>query len=335
MRRVRVFFLGGTISMTGAAASAASAASVGAGLEPDLAGADLLESLPMPGDVVVDPVDVARVDSSSLTLDMCLDVLRRADDAVRRGEADGVVVVQGTDTLEETAYVWDLLWRHQHPFVVTGAMRAPDQPGADGPANLVASVSVATSEEGRDEGVLVVIGDEIHAARYVAKRHSSGLVAFASPDLGPLGRVQEGAPVMTARVPRRDVLPVPVRDARVALVRAGLDDDPALYRAAADLSDGLVVEGFGAGQVRPPVADVLGDVARERPVVLASRTGAGQVSTRTYAGRGSGADLWQRGVVPAGRLGGLRSRMLLRLLLGGEPTPGREDLVSAFRRHGT
>jgi L-asparaginase len=327
MRRVRVFFLGGTISMTGFAAGARD-------LRPDLSGAQLLAALPGPPDVVVDPVDVAHVDSSALTFDVCLDALARADTAVRRGEADGVVVVQGTDTLEETSYLWDLLWRHPQPFVVTGAMRAPDMPGADGPANLLAAISVAASEAGRDEGVLVVVGDEIHAARYVAKRHTSSPAAFVSPDLGPVGRMLEGAPAMGARVPRREVLPVPVRSPRIALVEATLDDDPALYRAAAAVSEGLVVEGFGAGQVRPDVAEVLGEVAAAMPVVLASRTGAGSVATRTYGGPGSGTDLRARGVVPSGRLGGLRSRVLLRVLLSADPSPAPDVLVAAFRHHG-
>jgi L-asparaginase len=326
MRRVRVFFLGGTISMTGA-----SEAVPGTGLRPDLAGSDLLAELPLPGGVVVDAVDVTRADSSALTFAVCLETLRQADDSVRRGEAAAVVVVQGTDTLEETAYLWDLLWPHPHPFVVTGAMRPPEAAGADGPANLVAAVTVAASGEAEDLGVLVVVGDEIHAARHVTKAHTTSPTAFRSPELGPLGRMHEGSAVLAARVARREPLPPPTWSARVSLVRAGLDDDPALYRAAVGVSDGLVVEGFGAGQVRPEVADVLTGAALEIPVVLVSRTGAGQVASTTYAGPGSGSDLLARGLVHGGRLGGLRARVLLRVLLGGDCS--REDLAATFGGH--
>ena len=328
MRRVRVIFLGGTIAMTGDVGEG------GAGLRPELAGSELLGALPQRDDVLLDAVDVARVDSSALTFETCLEALALADGAVRAGEADGVVVVQGTDTLEETSYLWDLLWPHRQPFVVTGAMRAPDMPGADGPANLLAAVTVAASEQSSDAGVLVVVGDEIHAARYVAKRHSSSPSAFVSPDLGPVGRVHEGRPALAARLPRHDVLPAPLGTARVALVRATVDDDPEPYRSVAALSDGLVVEGMGAGQVRPEVAEALVELARDKPVVLASRTGAGQVATRTYGGPGSGSDLVARGLVPSGRLDGLKARVLLRLLLSSEQPAGREDVAAAFAHHG-
>ncbi len=329
--RVLVLFLGGTISMTGSTTGRRG----GRGqLAPDLTGADLLDRLPSLDHIEVDAVDVAHVDSSALTFETCLETLGRADEAVRRGEADGVVVVQGTDTLEETAYLWDLLWRHPHAFVVTGAMRSPDMPGADGPANLLAAVEVAGSTAGRDLGVLVTVGDEIHAARYVAKRHTSSPRAFVSPDLGPVGRMEEGVPVLGARLPRREVLATPVRLPEIALVRASLDDSPRLYRAAADLSEGLVVEGFGAGQVRPAVAEVLGKAAARIPVALASRTGAGAVAVRTYGGPGSGSDLRSRGVLPTGRLGALKSRVLLRVLLGASRSPSREALVAALEHHG-
>lgn len=328
MQRVRVLFLGGTISMTSGPGEGE------AGLRPELAGAELLHALPVPDDVRVEAVDVARVDSSALTFETCLEALALADAAVRTGESDGVLVVQGTDTLEETAYLWDLLWPHRQPFVVTGAMRAPGTPGADGPANLAAAVAVAASEQGGDMGVLVVVGDEIHAARYVAKRHTSSPSAFSSPDLGPIGRLSEGRPTLEARPRRHDVLPVPARAARVALVRAALDDDPEPYRAAALLSDGLVVEGFGAGQLRPEAADALAGLAKDMPVVLASRTGAGPVATRTYGGPGSGSDLLARGLVPSGRLDGLKARVLLRLLLSSDQPAGLDDVAAAFRHHG-
>ncbi len=333
MRRIRVYFLGGTISMTAPPHSSADSVA-SPGLAPTLVGPDLLGALDLPGDVVVDPVDVTQVDSSALTFTTCLQTLALADEAVESAEADGVVVVQGTDTLEETAYLWDLVWRHSAPFVVTGAMRAPESPGADGPANLLAAVSVAASPDCADQGALVVIGDEIHAARYVAKRHASSPAAFVSPGFGPVGQMQEAAPLLSARVPRRAVLAVPTHHRQVALVRAAIGDDARVYRAAADLADALVVDGFGAGQVRPEVAEVLLDVARDKPVVLASRTGAGAVATSTYGGRGSGTDLVAGGVVPAGRLSALKARVLLFVLVSGAEPASRADVAEAFAYHG-
>jgi L-asparaginase len=119
---------------------------------------------------------------------------------------------------------------------------------------------------------------------------------------------------------------------RVGLVTAGLDDDPAAYLAVAAVSDGLVVEGFGAGQLRPEVAEALDEVVARIPVLLASRAGAGAVATRTYGGPGSGSDLHRRGLVPTGHLGALKSRVLLRLLLAGAPD---DDPVTARQRIAT
>jgi L-asparaginase len=332
MTRVRVLFLGGTIAMTMDELTDGE-------LLPDLSGSELLAGVPLPEELVVEPVDVARVDSSALTFDTCLHALDLAEEAVSDGGVAGVVVVQGTDSLEETSFLWDLLWSHDEPLVVTGAMRSADQPGADGPANLVAALRVAASPRWRGQGVLVTVADEVHAARFVAKRHASNPAAFGSPELGPVGRVVEGAPVPLARLDRRTPLPRPDRGdrpwPRVGILTAGLDDDPETYLAVAGVSDALVVEGFGAGQLRPEVAEALGDVVDRIPVLLASRAGAGAVATRTYGGPGSGSDLHRRGLVPTGYLGALKARVLARLVLAdagpdGDVAAARERLVAAF-----
>ena len=116
------------------------------------------------------------------------DLLRLRDEIAHRvadGSA-GVVVTQGTDTIEETAFALDLMWPGDTPIVITGAMRNPSLPGADGPANLLAAVRVAATIQARRLGVLVVFNDEIHAARFVSKTHTSSLSAFR---LSPAGRL--------------------------------------------------------------------------------------------------------------------------------------------------
>jgi L-asparaginase len=111
-------------------------------------------------------------------------------DAFSRG-VDGVVVTQGTDNIEETAFAFDLLVDDERPVVVTAAMRNPSLSGADGPANVRAAVAVAVSPFARGMGCLVVMNDEIHAARFVRKMHASSLSAFTSPQCGPIGVVIE------------------------------------------------------------------------------------------------------------------------------------------------
>ena len=321
--RVQVIFLGGTIGMTGAP---------GRGASPRLDGADLLAGIPVPEDVEVEPLQLLKVGSSHLTFAHLLEVARVADRSVEEG-ADGVVVVQGTDSMEETAYLLDLGWRHDAPLLVTGAMRNPGLPGPDGPANLAAAVAAAASPRCRGVGAMVLLNDELHAARHVAKQHTSLPSAFGSPGAGPVGRMLEGAPVVTYRPQRHDPLPVPERlDRRVGLVTATLDDDPAVLRAVAEVCDGLVVAGFGAGHLKGDVADAAAEVAERMPVVLASRAGAGSVHTRTYAGKGSEEDLLGRGLVNAGHLAPLKARLLLAVLLAGGAD--RDTVEDEFARRG-
>ncbi|GAA3086005.1 hypothetical protein GCM10020000_85710 [Streptomyces olivoverticillatus] len=164
-----------------------------AGVTPRLTGADLVAAVPgLDRQAEIEVEDVRQVPGASLTLE---DVAAVAD-CLHKAEAagvEGMVVTQGTDTLEETAFLLDLLYRGSVPVVLTGAMRPPQQPGADGPANLLAAVSAASCPAIRELGVVVVFADEIHAARQVRKIHSTSTSAFASPGTGPIGHVVEGA----------------------------------------------------------------------------------------------------------------------------------------------
>src|SRR5690606_35815882 len=139
-------------------------------------------------------VDFRRLPSASLGFDDLLALAAEIRGRLARGGVDGVVVTQGTDTLEEAAYLLDLFHTAAEPVVVTGAMRNPALAGADGPANLLAAVRTAAHPASRGRGVLVVLADQIHAASRVRKTHTSGVGAFTSPDSGPLGLVAEGDP---------------------------------------------------------------------------------------------------------------------------------------------
>jgi len=274
-------------------------------------------------------VDFRRLPGASLSF-ADLAMLAAAIRARIASGADGVVVVQGTDTLEETAYLLDLRYPGPQPVVVTGAMRNPTLAGADGPANILAAVQVAAGRQARDQGVLVVFADEIHAARRVRKTHSTSVAAFASPDGGPLGYLVEGTPRLLNRLDHRTVVP-DTGDERVPAVAVHtvtLGDDGALLAGAADRIDGLVIAAFGAGHVPERLVPVLADLAARIPVVLASRTGSGPVLRSTYAFPGSERDLRERGLIPAGFLDPLKARLLLHALLtaGGD----RARITAAF-----
>lgn len=247
----------------------------------------------------------------------------------------GLVISQGTDTIEETAFVLDLLWQDAAPIVITGAMRNPSAPGGDGPANLLSAVHVAASEQARGMGAVVVLNDEIHAARFVRKLHTSSLSAFGSPGVGPIGWISEGRVVFATRPIGRSRLDLAAIDRipPVALVQAALDDDGRILSVLASLGFcGAVVEGFGGGHVSPGVMPAIEQLVAQMPVVLASRTGSGEVLAETYQFPGSEIELMNLGVIRAGVLDGLKARLLLALCLAAGHA--REDIALAFGQVG-
>ena len=265
------------------------------------------------------------------------DVLRLRDELTLRiaDGAAGVVVTQGTDTIEETAFALDLLCPGSAPIVVTGAMRGASVPGADGPANLLAAVQVAASGVARGLGVLVVFNDEIHAARFVSKTHTSKPSAFQSRLTGPIGWLSEGHPVIVAKPVGRFCLNVPAGAdvPPVALIRVALDDDGRILPAlTAQGFRGVVIEGFGGGHVTPSMLPRIARLATEMPVVLASRTGAGELLRNTYRYRGSETDLLEAGAIPAGTLDGLKARILLSFCLAADPAG--KNVADAFQAIG-
>ncbi|WP_422734990.1 asparaginase [Micromonospora sp. WMMD558] len=308
----------------------------GPGVVTRLTGADLTAAVPGLADLSppMDVRDALAVPSAHLTYRHLLEVVDAASRAVAAG-ATGVVVTQGTDTLEESAFLADLVWPHAAPLVFTGAMRNPTLAGADGPANLLAAARVAAAPAARDLGVLVTLNDEVHAARWVRKTHSTSTATFASPNVGPVGHVIEGEVRVLARTERREPLPPvdPARlnDTRVALYTVTLDDDGGLLDSLADTHHGLVVAGFGVGHVPGVLAPVLGALAERIPVVLTSRSGAGSVLRHTYGAVGSETDLRRRGLLNGGLLDPYKAKVLLRLLLAaGADTAA---IVAALARH--
>lgn len=302
--------LGGTITMT---------ASAGPGIVPTLTGADLVAAVPaLAGVADIEAMSPFRLPGPSLTLAHLREVALLLNQRLA-GDIAGAVVVQGTDTIEETAFVLDLLVGGDKPVVVTGAMRGPEAPGADGPANLLASAIVATSAAARGLGALVVLNDTVHAARFVQKASTFLPSTFTSFAGGPLGHVIEGVARIDVRVTRRQVIEGGSEgsDQPVALQTAALGDDGRGLSGLPGLGyRGLVVEAMGVGHVPAAMVPALADLIRIFPVVLSSRVASGPVFGRTYGFPGSETDLLARGLIPSGALGGLKARLLLSLLLG-------------------
>lgn len=311
--RVEIIALGGTI--------ACQPESSGDGVAPGLTAADLVAAVPALDTVAdVGARNLANVPSTEIDLPLLMTLA----DAIRAHEAEGVagvVVTQGTDTIEETAFVIDLFHDGAIPVVVTGAMRNPSAPGADGPANLLAAVTCAVNPACRGLGAFAVFDDLIHAAGWVQKRDTSATGAFWSP--APLGWLVEGEVALYAKPPRRPALAVPA-DAAVPFVpilKPGISDAPHLVRAALEAgAAGLVLDLAGGGHVHSSWLAVLSDAATKVPVIFSSRTRGGRVLSRTYGQVGGEIDLIDRGLIGSGDLDALKARLLLMLLLmAGQP----------------
>ncbi|WP_370185436.1 asparaginase [Rhodococcus wratislaviensis] len=318
-RRIVLCTLGGTIAARPHPASGPGV--VPGDLSPPLRSASIVRGV----DVEVSERRFEQVASAAVDFSTIREVLTHAEWEADRG-ATGIVVTCGTDMLEEIAFALDVQWSNRVPLVVTGAMRHPGIPSADGPANLTAAFRLAAESSFADLGCLVVMNDRIHAPWQLQKRHTSNTDAFTSVYSGPVGEVCENTVHFYSRpVRRRSITVAP--DAQfppVALVKAALADDGRMLGALVDLGfRGLVVEAAGGGSVPPAWAAPLEMLARKFPVLYATRTGAGPALRSTYGGTGAEIDLQIRGLIPAGVLDGLKARVLLCVLLAA----GADDTV--------
>lgn len=310
MPRVAVVFTGGTISMQRDAAAG--------GNVPTLRGADILARTPGLG-AIADLVAIDRglTPASHFRWPDLFAIREAVAQAFVDPGVDGAVVVQGTDTIEETAFFWDILLDDPRPVVVTGAMRSADQPDYDGPANLRDAVRVAATPTMRGQGVTVVLDGTIEAADDVTKTDSSRFDTFRSLNLGSLGRIGgDRVELARERGPRRHVSARSAAE-RVHLITAHVAMDGALLDAAvAGGADGIVVEATGAGNT----SSALLEAARRAmdagmPVALTTRCPSGAASD-AYAFPGGGATWFRSGALRTGFLGGPKARVALALGLG-------------------
>ena len=310
MNRLLLLATGGTIA--GCAENSATLNDYTAGV---LGGDALLAAVPQLQELAVISVEqIANVDSADLLFAHWRALVGRVRAAFAADpELGGVVITHGTNTLEETAWLLQLLIDDPRPVVLVGAMRPATALSADGPLNLLQAVQVALSPEARGQGVLVVMDGQIHAAERVTKRATQGVGAFASPNSGPLGWVDDvGVHLPTARRPRQVPfadLALPEQWPQVPIVYGCVEPELLLLSACLNAGvAGLVLTGTGAGQLSAGECRVLEAWDGPRPLMLrANRCGSGPVHSDSEDER--------LGLLSAGSLNPQKARVLLLLAL--------------------
>jgi L-asparaginase len=253
--------------------------------------------------------DFAQLPSSQVTLEKAMELAVLVRDYLDDETVAGVVVTHGTDTLEETAYLLDLLVASKKPVVVTGAMRNGAERGAEGPRNLYASILTVLSTGASGQGTLVVMNDTVHAARDVTKDDSKNPAAFTSPCFGPLGRLEQHRVIWgRRRLSQRRYPEVTQLEPRVALMSYAAGTGPRVLEKLAELElCALVVETAGAGAFPPGAREKAEQLARSGlHVVAATRCTCGTVGPGINCGP----------IIAAGDLGGAKARLLTMVALG-------------------
>ncbi len=286
------------------------------GAIPAVTGADLIAAVPelaQVGEICVE--EFANIPSERMRPEIWLALARRVRELA--GQVDGIVVLHGTDTMEETAFYLDVTLETPTPVVLTGAQRPASAPDADGPGNILDAAIVAAHPKARGRGVMVVMHGEIHAARRATKFNTEDVDAFDSTSPPDLGWVRAGRVHFSGAWLPRVHVPFPVTAPRVDIIPmyAGADD-VALRAALARGAAGLVIEAVGAGNVNEELFRGILDALRVGvPVVISSRVLHGGVRP-LYSYAGGGVSLAQAGAILAEDLSPPKARVLLIAGLG-------------------
>jgi len=261
--------------------------------------------------------DIINIPSAHITLDDMQKIHTRVMHHLSRPEVDGIVVTHGTDTMEESSFFLHCCYDGARPVVFVGAMRSANEVGYEGLRNLVSSIRVAASPEARDQGVLIVMNEQIHSAGELRKMHTQRVDAFQSPPLGPVGEIAFGKVNIRRRVVRPSGVLDPTCVRTVPLIALTADVELAMMEAVEGIQpDGIVLEALGGGRVPPKLIPTLETlIESSTPVVIATRSGVGPVMD-DYGYEGGHHHLRRIGCIFAHHLSGSKARMLLMLALG-------------------
>lgn len=291
-------------------------ASAGAGVVPSSDFGGFLRQFPQLNGVAnVDVMDYLNVPSPYMSPQMMFDLAKLID--LKIIDYDGVVITHGTDTLEESAFLCDLVLTTRKPVIFTAAMRSGSDLGLDGPRNIIGSVRVACHHDSIDKGVLVVMNDEIHTARDVVKSDTGKVDSFVSLGYGPLGNVDPDTVVYHRSTLYRESVWTDQLDTRIDLIKAVAGMDGKYIRCSIETeAQAIVIEAFGRGNLpRNIMPDIQAAIAANILVIIASRTYTGRVLPE-YGYEGGGKNLLDMGAILAGDMKGVKIRLKLMALFG-------------------
>lgn len=265
-------------------------------------------------EIQVTSIDFLNVPSPHIRLEHMMTLYQKIK--AEQANFDGFVITHGTDTLEETAYFLDTMSIPEKPIVLTGAMRSSNELGSDGVYNYQTALRVAADEKSADKGVLVVMNDEIHAAKYVTKTHTTNVSTFQTPTHGPLGLVTKREILYFKTAEPRVRFDLSAVSGTVPIIKAYADMDTVLLEALTktDIS-GLVIEALGAGNLPPTILPTIKELLERRlPIILVSRCFNG-IAEPVYAYQGGGIQLEQDGILFVKELNAQKARLKLLIAL--------------------
>jgi L-asparaginase len=301
---------------------------------PAISGEDLLATVPDVGKYAkVEVNNISNVPSGYMDPVRWVALSREVERSLARPEVAGVIISHGTDTLEETAWWLDLTVGSDKPIVLIGAQRNASETDFDGPRNLLNAVRIAVEPQARGKGAMLVMNNQINAARDVTKTHTSSVETFKSGDWGFLGAVDFDRVFFSRTPTRRQHVPIAADTMPyVEIVECYGGTDGYLIKAAVEHgAKGIVVQALGWGNVNPATSAAIKEtLAKGIPVVITSRVPNGRVLPN-YGYEGGGKVLADAGAVMGDDLSPWKARILLMLLLQ-NGVHGQKDLQAAFSR---
>lgn len=265
-------------------------------------------------EIQVTSVDFLNVPSPHIRLEHMMALYQKIK--TEQDNFDGFVITHGTDTLEETAYFLDTMAIPEKPIVLTGAMRSSNELGSDGVYNYRTALRVAADEKSVDKGILVVMNDEIHAAKYVTKTHTTNVSTFQTPTHGPLGLVTKREILYFKTAEPRVRFDLSHISGTVPIIKAYADMDSVLLDSLSHSAiSGLVIEALGAGNLPPTILPAIQKLLKQNiPIVLVSRCFNG-IAEPVYAYQGGGIQLEQDGILFVKELNAQKARLKLLIAL--------------------